>query len=152
MIVRPGSTPNSRAAQFESFRARELEILGAAAGTCGAISRENPRNLGKIRPPVLASHRTAWDPVTMARHRKPAGIASSKVIPASARSRTRWPDAAAPCPDDLSDAQKRWWQAVVRSVPEGILTRADNQVLERMAIAGRFIARPRALFAKAQFW
>ena len=53
----------------------------------------------------------------------------------SPRSTTRPGRGKPRCPDDLSDAQKRCWQAVVRSLPEGILTSADNQVLERMAIA-----------------
>jgi P27 family predicted phage terminase small subunit len=72
----------------------------------------------------------------MARHRKPAvirqleGNRGKRPIPneIAGRGKPR-------CPDDLSDDQKRCWQAVVRSVPEGILTSADNQVLERMAIA-----------------
>ena len=73
---------------------------------------------------------------TIARHRKPAvirqleGNPGKRPIPneIAGRGKPR-------CPDHLSDAQKRCWQAVVRSLPEGILTSADGQVLERMAIA-----------------
>jgi len=72
----------------------------------------------------------------MARHRKPSVIRKREGNPGkhpipndiAGRGKPR-------CPDHRSDAQKRCWQAVVRSLPEGILTSADGQVLERMAIA-----------------
>ena len=110
--------------------------MGAASGACGAISRENPRNLGKIRPPRADHPQPPWDPATMARHRKPAVIRQLEGNPGKRPIPNEIAGCGKPrCPDDLSDDQKRCWQAVVRSVPEGILTRADNQVLERMAIA-----------------
>jgi hypothetical protein len=37
--------------------------------------------------------------------------------------------------DILTAEQQRLWKALVGALPDGLLTRADEQVLERMAIA-----------------
>ena len=72
----------------------------------------------------------------MARHRKPAVIRKREGNPGKRPIPNEIAGRGKPrCPDHLSDAEKRCWRAVVCSLPEGILTRADNQVLERMAIA-----------------
>src|SRR5215203_1180285 len=39
------------------------------------------------------------------------------------------------CPDHLTQAEKRFWLDVVVSLPVQLLTRADEQALERMAVA-----------------
>ena len=72
----------------------------------------------------------------MGRHRKPAVIRKREGNPGKRPIPNEIAGRGKPrCPDHLSDDQKRCWQAVVRALPEGILTSADNQVLERMAVA-----------------
>lgn len=39
------------------------------------------------------------------------------------------------CPERLNEAEKARWHDVVRSLPDGLLTLADEAVLERMAVA-----------------
>jgi P27 family predicted phage terminase small subunit len=101
------------------------------------ISRENPRNFEKIRlPRARILPQSPWDPAAMARHRKPAVIRKREGNPGKRPIPNEIAGRGKPrCPDHLSDDQKRCWQAVVRALPEGILTSADNQVLERMAVA-----------------
>lgn len=72
----------------------------------------------------------------MSRPRKPATIRTLE----GNRSRTPIPREVEPigrpaCPADLSADEQARWHAVVRSLPDGLLTAADDQVLERMAVA-----------------
>src|SRR5215204_4485885 len=72
----------------------------------------------------------------MAGRRKPAlvrtieGNRSRREIP-----REIEPEGRPRCPDYLSEAEKIYWLTVVVSLPVQLLTRADEQSLERMAIA-----------------
>ena len=72
----------------------------------------------------------------MARHRKPApireleGNRSKRDIPAEIVT-IGYPEP----PDHLTPDQSDRWADIVRSLPDGFLTRADTQTLERMAIA-----------------
>ena len=72
----------------------------------------------------------------MARHRKPAAI---RLLEGN-RSRTPIPQEIAPVgrpepPLGLNEAQLERWHDIVSSLPDELLSRADNQVLERMAVA-----------------
>src|SRR5215204_5713507 len=128
MIVRPGSTPNSHAAQFDLFRAGggSWKKWGRPPGTCAAISRQNPQNFEKIRlPRARILPQSPWGPTAMARHRRPAVIRKREGNPGKRPIPNEIAGRGKPrCPDHLSDDQKRCWQAVVRALPEGILTSA----------------------------
>lgn len=72
----------------------------------------------------------------MGRTRKPAKIRVAE----GNRSRTPIPKEIEPggkpiMPPHLSADEEACWQAVVRSMPPGILTAADTQVCERMSVA-----------------
>jgi len=38
-------------------------------------------------------------------------------------------------PSSLTEAQRRRWDEIVQALPEGLLTRADTSVIERMSVA-----------------
>lgn len=94
----------------------------------------------------------------MAGPRKPApirqleGNRSRRPIP-----REIEPEGRPRCPEHLTDEQKARWEDVVRSLPIGLLTRADEQVLERMAVAWAAfreactLVRQSGLLVKGQF-
>jgi len=111
--------------------------MGVASGACSAISRENPRNFGKTRlARVNIPPQSPWDPAAMARHRKPAVVRKLEGNPGKRKIVDDLPGLGKPViPAHLSLDEQACWRAVVRSLPEGILTSADTQCIERMSVA-----------------
>ena len=123
---------------FVACRSRgEAGKMGVASGACSAISRENPRNFGKTRlARVNIPPQSPWDPAAMARHRKPAVVRKLEGNPGKRKIVDDLPGLGKPViPAHLSLDEQACWRAVVRSLPEGILTSADTQCIERMSVA-----------------
>jgi P27 family predicted phage terminase small subunit len=86
----------------------------------------------------------------MARHRKPAAIRELE----GNRSRTAIPKEIAPAgqptpPIGLTAEQLDRWQDIVSSLPVEVLSRADHQVIERMAVAWATFRQTTALINQA---
>ena len=86
----------------------------------------------------------------MARHKKPAAI---RMLEGN-RSRTAIPREIATLglpepPAHLTAEQRERWQDIVGSLPVELLSRADNQVLERMAVAWATFRQTTDLINKA---